>query len=117
MTLSPNIRTAVYYKQSIYGRLFVHIVNSIMYREITGKGAPATPVTAKEYGERGLPWFDLYDEAKDGIASAEGFEKVKSVKGMGKSKGFGPQQDDGTLDGLPVVKLHPGAKKVTDGES
>ncbi len=99
-----------------YGRVFVHIVNSMMYREITGKEAPATPVTANEYSEHGLPWFDLYDEAKGDIAPAGGFGQVKSVKEMDKSKGFGPQQDDRTLKGLPVVKLPKGVEKVDDGE-
>lgn len=46
------------------GRVRVHIVNSLMYREITGLEPPETPVSAREYEQYGLPWFELYDEAK-----------------------------------------------------
>ena len=45
-----------------FGRIYVHIVNSMMYREITGQEPPQTPVTAKLYTQYGLPWFDLYDD-------------------------------------------------------
>ena len=37
------------------GRVFVHIVNSMMYREITGKEPPSTPVTAKTLRPIRLP--------------------------------------------------------------
>jgi hypothetical protein len=45
-----------------YGRVYGHIVNSMMYREITGTEPPPTPVTSKSYTQSGFPWFDLYDE-------------------------------------------------------
>ena len=44
------------------GRVFVHIVNSMDFREITGLEPPPTPVSARTYTDYGLPWFDLYDE-------------------------------------------------------
>ncbi|MGK7873111.1 MAG: hypothetical protein AB4426_07300 [Xenococcaceae cyanobacterium] len=81
-----------------YGRIYVHIVNSMMYREITGKEAPPTPVTARTYTENGLPWFDLYDEHKGDVPKSGILSQIKSVMGMDKEKGFAPQQDDTSVE-------------------
>jgi hypothetical protein len=92
------------------GRFFVHIVNSMMYREITGEEPPATPVSARTYTQCGLPWFGLYDEEAGDLKPAENLTRVKSVKEMDAAKGFAPQQDDG-----PVEVAPPGLA-VIDGE-
>jgi hypothetical protein len=77
-----------------FGRLYIHIVNSMDFREITGKEPPATPISAKTYAEHGLPWFDLYDEDKNDLPVADKLKTVKSVKEIDKEKGFVPQQAD-----------------------
>jgi hypothetical protein len=104
--------------QSNYGRVYVHIVNSLMFREITGQEPPATPVTAKTYSQYKLPWFDLYDEALGDIAAPDTLQNVKSVKEMDTQKGFTPQQDDDSID-VPdeqVVKYKMNPDEVEDGE-
>jgi hypothetical protein len=101
-----------------FGRVFVHIVNSMAFREITGREPPPTPVTAKMYTDCGLPWFDLYDETKGDLAASEKLKKVKTVKEMDQEKGFKPQQDDGSID-VPddqVKKLGKDPHRVEDGE-
>jgi hypothetical protein len=80
------------------GRVYIHIVNSMMYREITGEEPPATPITAQEYARFGLPWFDLYDEGKVDVPASKTLADVKSVKEMDATKGFQSQQDDSTLE-------------------
>jgi len=75
-------------------RVYVHIVNSMMYREITGEEPPPTPVSARTYTEYGLPWFSLYDEGKGDVPGSAVLGGVKSVKAMDEAKGFGAQQDD-----------------------
>ena len=104
--------------QSNYGRVYVHIVNSMAYREITGREPPPTPVSAKTYTEYGLPWFDLYDEGKGDIEASDGLAKVKSIKEMDETTGFAPQQDDTTVDvpDAQSTKLKPGSKQVKDGK-
>lgn len=87
-----------------YGRVYVHIVNSMMYREITGEEPPPTPVTAQHYAQHKLPWFDLYDEHKSDIAAPDTLQQVKSVKEMDAEKGFAPQQDDSSVD-VPDDKI------------
>ena len=83
--------------QANYVEVYVHIVNSMMYHEITGMLPPPTPVTARMYSEYGFPWFDLYDEGKGDIAASKILSQVKTVKQMDKKKGFQPQQDDTTI--------------------
>ncbi len=103
--------------QENYGRVYVHILNSMMFREVTGLEPPPTPVTVKTYQEYGLPWFDVYDEKLGDIEAADALTKVKTVKEMDKEKGFGAQQDDSSVDvpGDQVIKYPMGRRKVTGG--
>jgi hypothetical protein len=80
------------------GRVYVHIVNSMMYREITGEEPPPTPISARDYARHGLPWFDLYDEAKTDLPASQTLAGVKSIKEMDGVKGFASQQDDSTVE-------------------
>jgi len=100
-----------------FGRVYVHIVNSMMYREITGKEPPNTPVTAKTYSEYNLLWFDLYDEQKGDVAPSTILSQVKSVKEMDNNQGFAPQQDDTSVN-IPqaqIKKLNLDPDGVRDG--
>ena len=93
-------------------RVFVHIVNSDLWREITGEEAPATPVTAASYSAYGLPWFDLYDEGMPTLEPSATLTSVKSVKEMDQQKFGQGLQDDGSVKVGPVKKLW---VKVTKG--
>jgi GTP-binding nuclear protein Ran len=78
-------------------KLFVHIVNSAMYQEITGRPPPETPVDARSYTENGYPWFDIYEE-EAAIPRSNALANVKTVKEM-DMQAFGvPQQDDSTVN-------------------
>ncbi|HLF88150.1 MAG TPA: hypothetical protein VI451_04340 [Anaerolineales bacterium] len=85
-------------------RVYVHIVNSMMYREITGKEPPPTPVTARMYTEYGLPWFDLYDDKLGDISAPDALKKVKTVKEKDEEKRFATQQDDEPVE-IPEDKV------------
>ena len=76
------------------GRVFVHIVNSMAFRDITGLEPPATPVSARTYTEHGLPWFDRYDEHRGDLPASPALAGVKGVREMDEANGFGPLQDD-----------------------
>jgi hypothetical protein len=60
-------------------RCFVHLCDALVWRQITGTHPPHTPVTAKEYEEAGLPWFDFY---RDDVAVLEGSKTLNSVKSV-----------------------------------
>jgi len=62
------------------GEVFVHIVNSEQYEALTGHPPPPTPISAAAYTEHGLPWFELYDEAKGAVAASRRLAGVKSVR-------------------------------------
>ncbi len=87
------------------GRTFVHIVNSELWREITGEPPPPSPVTAREYSKAGLPWFDLYDEQMPSLAPTDTLAKVRSVKELDGDKSTLPLQDDDPVAVGPVKKL------------
>lgn len=101
-------------------RVFVHLVNSELWRDITGEAPPPTPVTARSYAQAGLPWFDLYDEAAATIAPTSTLAGVKSVKQIDQTKSTLPLQDDAPVPVKQVKKLwwkhHPGAVIVDDGD-
>jgi hypothetical protein len=96
-----------------YGRVYVHIVNSMMYREITGEEPPATPVSARSYAEHGYPWFALYDEGKGDVEGGEVLAGIASVKEKDAALGFSSQQDDGSVDPGTIIVLKGG--EVSDG--
>ena len=88
-------------------RVFVHLVNSQMWREITGEEAPGSPVTAREYEQAGLPWYDLYDEGQSAICGGGKLKGVKSVAQM-DVKNFGQpvnNQDSVSIDELESYAL------------
>lgn len=101
-----------------FGRVFVHIVNSMMWREITGEEPPPTPVTAHSYTQAGYPWFKLYDEDLGDVASSQILSDVKSIAQMDAEHGFVGIDDDSSVD-VPesqVKGLVAPAKTVPDGE-
>ena len=115
--ISPDSYSINTWDETNFGRVYVHIVNSMMYREITGKEPPNTPVTAQTYSEYNLPWFDLYDEQKGDLAPSTILSQVKSVKEMDNNQGFAPQQDDTSVD-IPqaqIKKLNLDPDGVRDG--
>jgi hypothetical protein len=82
-------------------RVFVHIVNSEMWQQITGEAPPPSPVSAQSYIAAGLPWFSLYDEGAKTIAPTSKLAAVKSID---------------ELEKLNVKKLPWHGKLVDDGE-
>lgn len=83
------------------GRLFVHIANSMAWRDITGEEPPPTPVSAGLYTEFGFPWFDLCDEGKADIKGSDVLGGVKTLKEIDEEKGFGVQHNDSPVEVPP----------------
>jgi hypothetical protein len=48
-------------------RCFVHPCDSSVWRQITGANPWHPPLTAKEYEEAGIPWFDGYRDDKKSL--------------------------------------------------
>jgi len=103
--------------QNEFGRVYIHIVNSMMYREITGSEPPPTPVTAKQYAGAGLPWFDLYDQDKGTLAESSILTGVQSTGEIHKKLGIHLQDGDTGIN-VPeghVKKIRVKKGVITDG--
>jgi hypothetical protein len=86
-------------------RVFVHIVNSELWQEITGEPAPPSPVTARAYADAGMPWFDLYDEHAPTLCPTSTLAQVQSVKTLDAQKSTLPLHDDDPVTPGPIKKL------------
>jgi hypothetical protein len=91
------------------GELFVHIVNSEQYRDLTGEEPPPSPISARTYTDWGLPWFRLYDEDRAELAAGEPLAGVKSVRDLDEQRGLPERPEDGTIEIDPrqIARLHP----------
>jgi hypothetical protein len=84
--------------QNNFGHIFVHIINSEQYRNLTGLDPPPTPITAKTYTEFGLPWFDLYDEAKGDITASKKLTQVRTISEKDVEKGDSSGKTDTSVN-------------------
>ncbi|MGI9077011.1 MAG: hypothetical protein ACR2G6_06720 [Gemmatimonadaceae bacterium] len=73
--------------QDNFGEVFIHIVNSAQFEEITGRAAPASPVDAKAYTDYGFPWFALYDEHLGDVAASERLSAVRTISKRDSERG------------------------------
>lgn len=102
-------------------RIFVHIVNSAMYSQITGLPMPTSPITAQTYQQYGIPWFDLYDDRMGDVDTSNILANVQTVSELDKKHGFENQQDDTPIDAgapihLPVHQPKKPKNGVSDGK-
>ena len=97
-------------------RCFVHLGNSLIWRQITGAEPPTTPPTAQEYNNSGLPWFEHYSD-KPAVEGSPTLAKVKSIATLGKEKGDVPLPENQSCVPDKVVALRAGLAKneVRDG--
>lgn len=68
-------------------RCFVHLCNSMVWQSITGSAPPHPTLTAKNYTQAGLPWFDYYDDSQAALAGLAILAKLKSVTQKSFAKG------------------------------
>jgi hypothetical protein len=94
-------------------RVWVHLCDAVNWFRITGELPPQEPVTAKEYAEFGLPWFDYYREDMDVLQGSPEFAKVQSVFSLAQQKGDSTVPQEAPLPALPVVAIGPHAPEHT----
>jgi hypothetical protein len=86
---------------SVSSRCFVHLVNSRSYVALTGHAPPTEPITAKQYKEAGVPWFDHYVNGdvlggSEKLAGMDGLASAMMKKGK-KLPDNAPIQIAGTV--------------------
>jgi hypothetical protein len=64
----------------------VHILNSELFRQVTGFNPPPSPIDVETYIEWNLPWFELYDADRGSIPASDRLRKVKSIEEFDSGK-------------------------------
>jgi hypothetical protein len=96
--------------QSTSSRCFVHLCNSLVWRQITGANPPYPPFTAREYAASKIPWFDYY---RDDLAAVQGskiLSKIRSVFDLGESKGDKPLPDNSSTEPTLIIQYGNGRR-------
>ena len=75
--------------KSARSRSFVHILNTAQFVHVTGAAPPREPVTALDYAEAGLPWFDYYGGDLEALAGAPKLAGMDSVAAKSLKVGDG----------------------------
>jgi len=102
---------------SVSSRCFIHIVNSLAWRMITGDNPPTTPLTSKEYAASGLPWFDYYGGDLKALNGAKELKNLKSIMEKAEEKGDKPLPENESVSYDRVIKLGVTEKgQVREGE-
>ncbi|KAI0550248.1 hypothetical protein F4679DRAFT_583743 [Xylaria curta] len=83
----------------------IHILDTATFAEVTGKPAPATPISARTYAEHGGHFFDIWREEPTGIRG--NFSKVKSIAALeeerAKEEGIPYQEEENVPQIVSVI--------------
>ena len=98
---------------AVRSRCFVHILNSLQYLSVTGTEPPQRPVTAGDYTDAGLPWFDHYGGDLTALEGSKKLLEMESVGVLNVKKGKGPLADNDPLP--PMSRKNSGGHIVREG--
>jgi hypothetical protein len=85
------------------GEVIVYIINSAQCFEITHKEPPVSPIRAQTYTDWGLPWFDLYDEARGDLAPPQRLAEIQTIADRDAELGHSPA-DETSVD-IPETQI------------
>jgi hypothetical protein len=74
--------------------LTIHLVNSLVYKSITGEDPPPSPVTAEQYKRAKIPWYSYYDETVIPVKPPSVFKRILSVMAIEKRRGVAVNQSE-----------------------
>mmetsp|Transcript_53785 Transcript_53785/g.48386 ORF Transcript_53785/g.48386 Transcript_53785/m.48386 type:complete len:280 (-) Transcript_53785:17-856(-) len=60
-------------------RVFVNIANGNMWKAITGRKLPESPLNPQIYKSYGYPWFDLYDDNMEDVEESKILKNIMSI--------------------------------------
>lgn len=91
-----------------FASIFIYIVNSMVYFELTGMEPPPTSISAQTYTEFGLPWFDVYDESKGDVEASKRLQTVRSIRDLDEEKNGRAQGEEESAEvrESDIRKLH-----------
>ena len=85
-------------------RCFVHLCNSLVWRQVTGTNPPHPPLTATEYQQAGIPWFDYYRDDLKPLKGSKRLAGVKSVAQLGEEKDSQPLPENSSITPELIVQ-------------
>lgn len=86
-------------------RSFIHIANSLNFKKITGHAPPTEPVTAQQYENAGLPWFDYYAKDLDVLKGSSKLASMDSVAAKVIKQGKGVLEGNQPVNPKNISKL------------
>lgn len=101
---------------SVSSRCFVHILNSDQWRGATGKAAPGVPVSASQYANARLPWFEYYDDSLNALTGSKVLAGMDSVAAKGIKLGEMPLPENEPIQSPVVIPLGSGVGKIAEGK-
>jgi hypothetical protein len=93
-----------------FSRCFVHICNSLAWKQVTGQAPPTKPPTSMDYTNARLPWFDYYDERAIALGGSNELAGLKSVGKKFSELGL-DLPDNESVQTDYIIKLRHGLKK------
>ena len=84
----PDTYGATAFDEKNAERLFIHLVDAAMWRDITGERPAPSPIEPKTYAAHGYPWFDVYDEGLDSLDPTHALQSVQSLDELEKPQGY-----------------------------
>ena len=85
-------------------RCFIHLCNSLTWRQFTHTNPPNPPLTAEEYKRHGIPWFDYYRDDQTSLQGSELLAKLKSVHQLGKEKNTQPLPENTPISPETIIQ-------------
>jgi hypothetical protein len=98
-------------------RCFIHLVNSLTWKAITGENPPTKPPTAMDYTKAGFPWFDYYDAEQTVLNGSPALAALKSVLQLGHEKRESSLPENQSTKVTNLVSLRAGLKRNQVRES
>lgn len=76
----------------------IHLVNSLVYKAITGNEPPPSPITAQQYEKAKIPWYSHYDETVTPVKPPSVFKRILGVMAIEKRRGISEKQSDTSIE-------------------
>jgi hypothetical protein len=99
-----------------HDRCFVHLLNALQYRTVTGKAPTTAPITAEDYAAAGIPWFEYYGADQCALPGSPLLAGLDGVAAKAVKLGQKLLGGNGPVTPGKVVPVGPKAKgAVQDG--
>ena len=79
--------------EAAFRDIVIHIVNSQVYQQITGREAPPSPISAEHYKRCKIPWYSDYKEKAPSLSPVAMFKRILSVGQIDNTRGIAKDEN------------------------